>query len=367
MRKNLTYVGLDVHKETIVVAVARGRGAAQVVECLPHDFQRLLKTLDRCGARDRLRVSYEAGPTGYGLARRLRGLGIACEVIAPSLAPVKRGQKIKTDRRDAARLAKSHASGDLTSVAIPDEADEAMRDLSRARDDAKRAERVARQQLDKFLLRHSRMWSEGTKWTLKHLRWIQQQTFEHEAQRRVLADHLLTVERASQRVAQLEKDMAELVETWSRRPLVYALQALRGVQLVSAVVLAAEIGDYSRFASPRQLMSYLGLVPSEDSSGQRRRQGSITKAGNKHVRRILTEAAWCYRFRPRPGRSILQRRTRVSVAVRAIAEKAEQRLSRRLQRLVSRGKLGTVAVTAVARELAGFVWAIAQEPELLAP
>jgi transposase len=361
MRKSLIYVGLDVHKETIVIARATGKQRAEVVRKIPNDWVKLLKVFDGLGPKERLRVCYEAGPTGYDLARRLNGTGICCIVVAPSLIPVQVGRRVKTDRRDARRLAELLRAGELVEVKIPETETEAMRDLERARDDAKNAERAARQQLDKFLLRQGRSWSNGTKWTNRHWNWIERQEFAAEAQRRVLADYIRAVKEATARIERLEKDIEELVESWTLAPLVRALQALRGVGLLTAVILAAEIGDYARFRTPRELMGYLGMVPSEDSTGSRRRQGRITRTGNGHVRRILVEAGWNYRFRPRASKAIRQRRDRVSAAVREISEKAEERLSRRYQALVARGKESRKAVMAVARELAGFVWAIAQE------
>jgi len=365
MKKSLRFVGLDVHKETITAALAlAGRDPAEFVGTIAHDEQALLELLDALGPKARLRVCYEAGPTGYGLARRLNERGYCCEVIAPSMVPVQ-GGRIKTDRRDARKLAHFLRSGDLTPVRIPECQTEAMRDLERAREDAKAAERVVRQQLDKFLLRHGRAWSGGTKWTHKHWAWIRQQQFSEPAWRAVCDDGIDAVERATTRVERLTQAIAEHVEQWALRPLVQALQALRGVSLVTSVILAAEIGDFKRFASPRQLMAYLGLVPSEHSSGQTRRQGGITKTGNRHARWILTEAAWNYRFYPRGSKTIEARRRPVSARVRNIAERAEHRLHRRFDHLTKRGKDSRKAVTAVARELAGFVWAIAREEQKL--
>jgi transposase len=360
MKKSLVYVGLDVHKETIVIAMALGKQRSIVVKKIPNDWGQLLKVLDSFGAVERLRICYEAGPTGYDLARRLNAAGICCIVVAPSLIPVQRGQQVKTDRRDARKLADLLRAGLLVEVKIPEAENEAMRDLERSRDDAKNAERTARHQLDKFLLRHGRKWSQ-TKWTRLHWAWIERQEFPAEALRRVLTDYARAVKEATARVERLEKDVEELVETWALAPLVRALQAMRGVRLITAVILAAEIGDYARFRTPRELMSYLGMVPSEDSSGQRRRQGRITRTGNGHVRRILTEAAWNYRFRPRPSRAIRKRRESLPAEIVAIAERAEQRLSRRYQHLAQRGKALPKVATAVARELAGFIWAIARE------
>jgi transposase len=367
MKNSVVFVGLDVHKDSLVIATAReGSYSATLVDTLPHDVPKLLARLKRIAAPDRLRVCYEAGPTGYNLARRLNAEGISCVVIAPSLIPVQAGRRIKTDRRDAVRLASLFRSRELTVVNIPEPEVEAMRDLERARDDAKHDERIARQRLDKFLLRHSRFWSEGKKWTQKHLAWIRSQTFEPQAQTRTLAAYLTALDQATARVDELTKDITELVQTWALGPLTTAFQALRGVQVVTAVTLAAEIGDFARFGSAAQLMSYVGLVPSEHSSGGSRRQGGITKTGNKHVRRIVIEAAWNYRFRPRLSKTIEARRSKVSPEVRAIAEKAERRLYRRFERMQQKGKLSKQAVTAVARELLGFVWAIAREEKLLA-
>ena len=365
--KKLFYVGLDVHRDTIVIAVARsGREPAVQLGTIRHDTIALIKALDDLGPRSRLRVCYEAGPTGYGLARGLNESGICCVVVAPSLVPVQQGCRIKTDRRDATKLAHFLRSGDLVEVTVPAAQNEAMRDLERAREAAVQAQRVVRHQLSKFLLRHGHVWSGTSRWTTAHWRWIQQQEFSEEALRRVRNDYLLAVEQASARIDRLTRDIEELVEQWALAPLVKALQALRGVQLVTAVVLAAEIGDFARFRTPRQLMAFLGLVPSEHSSGGSRRQGRITHAGNRHARWILIEASWNYRFGPRPSRTIATRRRNVSPGVRAIAEKAEERLYRRFTRLTRRGKKSQAVVTAVARELVGFVWAIVQEKKLLA-
>jgi transposase len=367
MNKSLRFVGLDVHKDSIAVAVAEsGREPARLLETIKHEELLLVKLLDRLGPKARLRICYEAGPTGYGLARRLNELGFCCVVVAPSLVPVQSGRRIKTDRRDAMKLAHFLRSGDLVEVTIPEAQTEAMRDLERAREDAKQAERVVRHQLDKFLLRHGRRWSQGSKWTHRHWAWIRQQEFADEIHRCVCDDYMESVQQATLRVERLTQAIGDRVEKWVLCPLVKALQALRGVSLVTAVVLAAEIGDFRRFASPRQLMAYLGLVPSEHSSGASRHQGGITKTGNRHARWILTEAAWNYRFCPRSSKTINARRRQVSESVRTIAERAERRLHRRFCRLTERGKVSQKAITAVARELVGFVWAIAQEEHLLA-
>jgi transposase len=365
--EKVRFVGLDVHKESIAIAVADGDGSApQDVATIPNEMTALLKRLRRLGVGGKLRCCYEAGPTGFVLQRALSAAGIECIVVAPSLVPRTAGDRIKTDRRDAVKLARFLRSGDLTEVHVPDAATEAMRDLERSRDDAKRAERTARHQLSKFLLRHGRIYEGKTAWTGMHLAWIRSQVFEHEAHNRVLVDSVQAVENATARVERLTKDIVELIESWSLRPLVKALQALRGVQVVTAVILAAELGDFARFASAPALMAYLGLVPSEHSSGETKKRGRITRTGNGHVRRILVESAWSYRHRPAMSPAIRKRNDGVAPAVQAIAWKAQHRLHGRYKKLLGRGKNKQQTVTALARELAGFVWSIARQPQLLA-
>ena len=285
--------------------------------------------------------------------------------MAPSLVPTQAGQRVKTVRRDAAKLAHFYRSGDLTTVCVPEPQTEAIRDLTRAREDAKKAERAARHQLQKFLLRHGKRWEGKSSWTDKHLRWIAGQQFEHEAQKRVLLDYFHTIEQATERVGHLTASIEELVHSSSLAPLIRALQACRGVDLVVAATVAAELGDLTRFETASQLMAYLGLVPSEHSSGQSRRQGPITRTGNGHVRRVLVEAAWSYRFPARMSRRIKKRNEGVAEGVRQIAWKAQRRLCGKTRRLLTRGKPKNQVIVAVARELAGFLWAIAREPMLL--
>jgi len=362
----IRFVGLDVHKESIVIGVAEeGGGEPSVVASIGHEMKGLFKQLRRLGDQAELRVCYEAGPTGFGLARNLRQEGIDCRVIAPSLVPKQAGDRVKTDRRDAMKLARFLRSNDLTEVQIPDVETESVRDLERARNGAKKAERVARHQLGKFLLRQGRRYS-GKSWTKTHLEWIRTQTFEHEAHHRVLADYVMTVERATERVRQLTADLAAVVISWTRQPVVKALQSLRGIDFLSAVILVAELGDLNRFGSAPKLMAYLGLVPSEHSSGESRRQGRITRTGNTHARRVLVESAWSYRFGPRMSAAIKKRNEGLSPRVQDIAWKAQQRLCGRYKKLSGRGKNRQRVVTAIARELAGFVWSIAREQTLLA-
>jgi transposase len=366
MSTSVIYVGLDVHKDSIVIAVAgEGQEAAENWQTIPYDTVRLrkaLKMLVKDGTS--LKVCYEAGPTGFGLCRRLREAGIDCVVVAPSLVPGKPGDRVKTDRRDARRLAHYLRSGDLTAVYVPDEAQEAIRDLERARDGAKRAERVARHQLSKFLLRHDRRW-QYTTWTQKHRQWIRTQKFDYPAQQRVLEDYLKAVEDLAERVARLTAQMEELVQDTVLAPLVKALQAFRGISMVSAVTIAAEAGDLRRFGTAQQFMSYVGLIPSEDSSGQRRRQGPITRCGNGHLRRILVESAWHYRHYPLMSKELRRRNQGVATGVQRIAWEAQKRLHKRMYHLVRAGKSVNKAVTALARELAGFIWAVGQEETLL--
>lgn len=362
MNTKVRNVGLDVHAESIVVGVAdAGQEPAEVLKTIPYDEPRLLKELKRLGPLSHLKVCYEAGPTGFGLQRFLQTHGVDCVVIAPSMVPVQCGSRIKTDRRDARRLAHFLRSGDLTPIWVPDEQTEALRDLERSREDARLAERRARQQLLKFLLRHGRRFTEGKhNWTQTHWRWVLRQQFSLEALSRVLADYVQAAQQAGERVRRLTGDIAELVAGWALAPLVKNLQAFHGVQLVTAVGLSAEIGNFQRFRTAGQFMAFVGLVPAEHSSGTSRKQGGITKTGNRHVRRLLVEAAWHY-YDARPGVSaaLAKRREGVPPQVVAIAEKARLRLRRKSARLRAARKLPNKVVTALARELAGFLWAAA--------
>jgi transposase len=316
----------------------------------------------RIAARyDRVHFCYEAGPTGYGLHRLITGLGHDCTVVAPSLVPRKPGDRVKTNRRDAVALARLLRAGELTPVWVPDEGHEAMRDLVRARAAAVEALRVHKQQVAAFLLKHGRHFPRKTPWGARYLRWLQEQKFAHPAHQIVLQEAVEAVRLARERVLRLEGLIEELLPTWSLAPVVNALQALRGVSLVVAVTFVAEIGDLRRFESPRRLMAYLGLVPSERSTGDAVRRGGITKAGNGRVRHLLVESAWTYRHPPRVGAKKLAQLERVPPKVREIAWKAQSRLTARYRALAARGKRLTVVCTAIARELAGFMWAVARE------
>jgi len=362
MSIKVRYIGLDVHKETIVIAIAdAGRGEAKAWKTLPYDLPRLIKAIALIADGAEVEVCYEAGPTGYGIQRALQKAGYTCHVVAPSLIPVKSGNRVKTDRRDAAKLAHFLRSGDLTAITIPDEERESLRDLERSRDDAKRAERVTRQQLGKFLLRRDLRYTEGINWTKKHLDWVRRLQLEDEVTQTVLDDYLLTVENATERVKRLTNALEEKILASSLAPLVRGLMVLRGVAMVTGSTIAAEIGDFRRFRTAKQFMAYVGLTPTEDSSGERIRRGAITKCGNRHVRHLLVESAQHYRRRPGISVALRKRSADQPEKLRQIGWEAQKRLHKRLGALTARGKPGNKAIVAVARELAGFVWAIGKE------
>ena len=358
-----TYVGLDVHKETIAIAVAtEGRGKPEYqgeIENRKTAVRKLLKRLSPNG--EVLNFCYEAGPCGYGLYRELKTLGHECEVVAPSLIPRKAGERMKTDRRDALMLARLHRAGELTMVWVPDKEQEAMRDLTRAREDMKAIELKARQRLGAFLLRHDHVYRGKSRWTQAHFRWLETIKFGMPVQQVVLQEYIDTVKQAQKREADLKAQMRNSLQCWSLKLVVEALMALRGISLITAMTTIAELGDVTRFNSPRELMAFLGLVPSEHSSGPTRRQGSITRTGNGHVRRVLIESAWNYRFPARKTRCIEQRAEKTSKEVQTIAWAAQKRLCGRYRALTDAGKIKQKVTTAVARELTGFIWAIACE------
>jgi transposase len=368
MTRIAVFVGLDVHKDSISIAVAQhGREPARQLVKIPNDFVKLLKRLDRLGARDSISCCYEAGPTGYGLHRNLEAAGIHSAVIAPTLIPVKSGDRVKTDMRDAVKLAQFHRSGDLTPVWVPDQHIEALRDLVRAREAAKADERAARHRLGKFLLRHDRRYSGKTAWTGMHLEWIRGQKFDQVAQGHVLRESLDAVEEIGARIERLDQHIDDEGRASTLWPLIHSLQALKGVRTLTATGIAVELGDLRRFENPRKVMSYLGLVVSEHSTGNARRRGGITKTGNGHVRRLLVESAWSYRHPPRRSRELMKRSEGVAPDIVSIGWKAQNRLNRRFRILIGRGKTRQIAVTAIARELSGFVWAIGQKVTLSAP
>lgn len=361
MNQDTTFVGLDVHKSSISVAVADNRGDVRPLGTIPNTPEAVIKLVKRLGSPFRLSCCYEAGPCGYGLVRHLTQLGVACVVVAPSLVPRKPGDRVKTDRRDALKLARLLRSGDLTPVWVPDRAHEALRDLSRARGDACVDVLRHRNQLSKLLLRLGIVPPEHTTpWRKAYRAWLQTLHLSDASQQVVLRDYLDTLDQAEVRQTNLEAEIALLAPQSAHAPLIAALQGLRGIDLVTAVTLVAELGDIRRFSSSRELMAYAGLVPSEASSGERRHQGSITKTGNAHIRHVVVQAAWHYRHAPGVWGALKKRQVGLSQGVLAISKTAQHRLHRRFRRLVHRGKLTQVAIVAVARELLGFIWAIAQ-------
>ena len=362
MKKTITFVGLDVHKASIDVALAdAGRdGDVRFYGTIGGDLESLYKVLRKLQSKGReLRFVYEAGPCGYDIYRSLTSKGFDCIVVAPSKIPRKSGDRIKNDRRDALNLARLHRSGELTAVYVPTAEDEAMRDLTRARGDAVKALRIARQVLLAFLLRHGYRYSGRTRWTRAHKNWIADIKMPHRAQQIALQEYVHAAQDQLERVDRLTRQIQELLPDWSQVPLVSALQALRGVSLIVAVTTVAELGDLTRFASAKQVMAYLGLVPSEHSSGGTVRRGGITKTGNGHVRRALTEAAHTYCHPARESQVMLTRLEGLPPEVRQIAWKAQVRLCGRFRKLLAQGKNKKTVVTATARELAAFMWAIA--------
>lgn len=360
MKESIKYVGLDVHADTIAVAVADD-GEVRSLGMIPNRPEAVRKLVKRLGAPRRLRVCYEAGPCGYVLYWQLTKLGVHCDVVAPTLIPVKAGDRVKTDKRDAKKLARLYRAGELTPVWVPDGAHEALRDLVRAREAAKKDQLRSRHRLGKFLLRQGRSKPVGVKsWTQKHEQWLKTQKFEHRAQEVTFLDYLHEVEHAGERIVRLERAIDEAVDAAPEeiRAVVGALQALRGVAKVTGATIVAEVGKLSRFDRPAQLMSYSGMVSSENSSGDRVRRGAITKAGNAHLRRVLGQAAWAYRHRPNRGYQLKKRQEGLSEEVKEIAWKAQHRLHSRYWHLTKEGKNHGKVVTAIGRELLGFIWSI---------
>lgn len=360
MNKTVHYLGLDVHKETIAVSIApqdskevRRYG---IINGSLDAVDKLLKKLASPGVE--LRVVYEAGPCGFVLCRHLRAKGIACEVVAPSLIPKKASDKVKTDRRDADQLARLHRAGELTPIHVPDQEDEAVRDLIRARHSAMDDLRKARHRLKGFLLRLGFRYTGKSSWNEAHKRYLAKLIMPQPPQQIAFQEYIHAIDDAGERLDRLTQAVLDALPQWKWEPVVRALMCLRGVQELTALTLVAEVGDFSRFEDPRSLMHFLGLTPSEHSSGGSRTQGGITKGGNAHCRRVLTEAAWQYRLTPKVSEAIQKRQQGQSKEVRMIAWKAQERLHQRFKQLAAKKK-SVVAATAVARELAGFVWAIA--------
>ena len=361
MGESTTFVGLDAHKKTIEVAMFLPGRNDPVEWQVVHEgasVRRMAKKIQK-EAGGHVRVCYEAGPCGYALQRTLQDLGLECVVVAPSLIPVKPGDRIKTDKRDARKLAEMDRAGLMTEVHPPTAGEESVRDLCRCREDAKADQLRARHRILKLLLRRGITWEGGkSSWTKAHRAWLRSLSFDHPADRIVFNDYLLALEHLDERVRGLDAAIQAVAQQEPYKEPVAALRCFQGIDTTTAMTIVAELHDFRRFQSPRELMAYLGLVPSEHSSSERRRLGSITKAGNSHVRRLLIESAWHYRHPPRLGPKLILRRQGQSTAVIAIADKAAQRLYRRFTRLQARGKPLPKVAVAIARELVGFVWSV---------
>lgn len=363
----IRFVGLDVHAETIAVAIAEPNGEVRSMGTIPNRLESLRKLVNKLQPMEQVRVCYEAGPTGYTVYWQLSALGVKCEVIAPTLVPMKAGDRVKTDRRDAEKLARCYRAGDLTPVWVPTPEHEALRDLVRAREDAKQDQLRARHRLSKLLCRHGIRPPEKMKaWTVKYKEWLKRQVhFDQSALEATLLDYVHEVDHAGERIVRLEKAITEAIEKVPEqmRAVIEGLQALRGIAQITAVTIVAELGTLSRFSTPRQLMGYSGLVSSEYSSGSKIRRGSLTKTGNAHLRRVVVEAAWAYRYRPWIGGPLQKRQRHLPQTTKDIAWKAQWRLYSRYKKLEARGKNKLQIVAAVGRELLGFIWAIAVAAE----
>jgi transposase len=351
------HLGLDVHKDSISVAVLRAEEVSPDVEKMFHDEVAVRRLIDRFPDRGALRVCYEAGPTGFGLCRVLTSMGVACQVVAPSLIPKAPGDRVKTDRRDCRRLARLHRAGELTAIRVPTEAEEAVRDLCRARADLVEDRTRSRHRLSKFLLRHDRVYRGGTTWTLGHQQWLAGQRFEDKALQATYGHYRAVLAARDAELAAIEKDLQRWVETGPFAAAVHRLAAYRGVAYLGGLTIASEVGDWRRFANAPAFMGFTGLVPSEYSSGESVRRGHITRAGNAHLRTQLVESAWAYQHRPALGAQLRGRQQHVGAQTIARSWTAQQRLCARFRRLAARKTSRNVVTVAIARELAGFLWA----------
>ena len=368
MEKNTTYVALDDSKRTIVVGILRPNvehPELREISNEPRQIRQLFERLKREGHA--LAACYEAGVSGYDLYRQLVALGVACSVIAPALTPRRPGERVKTDRRDAAKLVRLFRAGELTAIHVLDEAEEAVRDLVRCRDDLRRDVLRWRHRLLKLLARHGRSYLAGRNWSLAHWAWIRGQRFEAAPLQRAFEATLFALEQALARQPEIDKELEAIAMASPYREPVARLRCFRGIESLSALILLAEVVDFQRFRRPRELMAYLGLVPGEYSSGETHRRGALTKAGNSHARRVLIEAAWHYRHRPAVSPALARRSAGQPSEIVSHAWRAQQRLHRRYRHLVSHGKRSPVAVAAVARELVGFLWAAMVWPHDTAP
>jgi transposase len=357
MEKDTTYVALDDSKRKLVAGILRPGEAQPELREIANDPRLIRRLFERLKREGPVAACYEAGVSGYDLHRQIMALGVACAVIAPALTPRRPGQRIKTDRRDAAKLVRLFRAGELTAVHVPDEAEEAVRDLVRCRDDVRRDVLRWRHRVLKLLNRHGRAYLGGRNWSQAHWRWIREQRFDLPALQRAFEATVFALEQALARQAELDKELEAIAATALYREPVNWLRCFRGIDTLSAIILFAEVVDFQRFRRPRELMAYLGLVPSEYSSGETQRRGALTKAGNSHARRVLVEAAWHYRHRPTIGRALASRSAGQPNEIVGQAWRAQQRLHRRYRHLVGHGKRTPVAVAAIARELGGFIWA----------
>jgi transposase len=367
--KSIKYVGLDVHKDSITIAIADdGRdGEVRVYGKIANNLDQIDKVMRKLISQNsQLRCVYEAGPCGYLICRHLSSKGIGCVVAATALIPKKSGERVKNDRRDAKKLATLHRAGELTAVYVPNQEDEALRDLVRTRTDIQIALRKVKQQINAFLLRHGINYPGKSKWCKAHLSWLTTIKMPHPAQQIAFTEYLDALANSEARVMRINKQIEAFCHTWHLHPVVEALQALRGISLISAVTVLAELGDLTRFEKPTQLMGYLGLVPSEYSSGDTIKKGGITKSGNTHARKALIESAQAYRLPARKSKTIRKRQEGVAEDVLDISWNAQLRLCHRYRRLIAKGKKHNVVITAIARELVGFIWAIARVVPLTA-
>jgi transposase len=361
MKKEL-YLGLDVHKDSMATAVAEeGRkGEVRDTGVISNDLHALEKWITRLrkahGSDVILRACYEAGPCGFGIARRLKQLRVECEVVAPSMTPRRAGERVKTDRRDARKLARLLRAGELSAVYIPESTDEAIRDLCRARTDAVDDRRRSRHRLKGFLLRHGYRYQGKTSWSAAHERYLRELVFSHPAMKAILEEYLISIQAATERIQRCEAAMRALLDKWRLRPAVEALMAMKGFQSVAAMILASELGAIDRFSHPRQVMAYLGLIPSENTSSDKRRQGAITKCGNAHARWLLVECAQHYVAPPKVSKELSRRQQGQPREVRALSWRAQNRLHARFARLSARRLQRNKALVAIARELCGFIW-----------